>query len=248
MLGDLVTKAGNLEEAEFDQFAEEYRQSLNSSVAISGESADFFAEYKILRVAQECRRAAWQPDRILDFGTGVGSSLPYFREQFPSSELIGADVSEKSLEVAQERFGGEAQLVKIADGCIPLADNSVSLAFSACVFHHIPEAEHIAWLSELRRVVRPGGMLVIFEHNPLNPLTVRTVKSCPFDENAVLMTAPELTRRFAAAGWASPTSKFTLFFPRMLAALRPFERFLGAVPLGAQYFVSARNDATASIP
>ena len=43
---------------------------------------------------------------------------------------------------------------------------------------------------ELKRVLRAGGACVIFEHNPLNPLTVQAVNTCPFDENAVLIKAP----------------------------------------------------------
>jgi hypothetical protein len=45
--------------------------------------------------------------------------------------------------------------------------------------------------------------------------------------------------RFEAAGWPSPRVHYHMFFPRLLARLRPLERYLAGVPLGAQYAVTA---------
>ena len=39
------------------------------------------------------------------------------------------------------------------------------------------------------RILRKGGLLVIIEHNPFNPLTQISVYRCPFDKDAVLLTA-----------------------------------------------------------
>jgi ubiquinone/menaquinone biosynthesis C-methylase UbiE len=122
---------------------------------------------------------------------------------------------------------------------IAAEDDSFGLVFSACVFHHIPHDEHIHWLSELYRVTRKGGMIGIFEHNPLNPLTVYAVKHCPLDDNAHLIRAKELVERYRESGWKEPQVTFHLFFPRALAGLRRIEPFLGGVPFGAQYSVTA---------
>jgi SAM-dependent methyltransferase len=107
------------------------------------------------------------------------------------------------------------------------------------VFHHIPSAEHGVWLAELRRVTRPGGLLVIYEHTPFNPLTVRAVRTCPFDVNARLIRAGRLRTRILGAGWHRCEIAYRLFFPRLLAAFRPLEPHLGWLPLGAQYRVVA---------
>ena len=58
----------------------------------------------------------------------------------------------------------------IRDNLLPLADASVDGAFACCVFHHIPPQEHVSALKELRRVLRPGAPLMIYEHNSYNPL------------------------------------------------------------------------------
>jgi hypothetical protein len=66
------------------------------------------------------------------------------------------------------------------------------------------------------------------------------VRTCPLDANAVLINGPEMRRRLRAAGFANVGLRWTLFFPAMLAPLRPLERGLGWLPLGAQYVLVAR--------
>ena len=88
-------------------------------------------------------------------------------------------------------------------------------------------------------MTRRGGRLVIFEHNPLNPLTLHVVNNCPFDENARLMLASTLRKRVEAAGWRNVEVRYHVFFPRLLAGLRNLEAGLAMVPLGAQYSVYA---------
>ena len=147
-------------------------------------------------------------------------------------------MSRRSLEIAATRFGAATLSLVIESDRIPAKDNAFDLIFSACVFHHIPHDEHVHWLRELNRVTRPGGMFVVFEHNPLNPLTVRAVNTCPFDENAHLILAQRFVSRCRAAGWERPRTRYHLFFPRALAALRPLEKRLSAVPFGGQYSVT----------
>jgi ubiquinone/menaquinone biosynthesis C-methylase UbiE len=181
----------------------------------------------------------FQPQSILDFGSGVGNSTPYFRRYFPAARLAGADLSQRCLEIAEERFPGAATVLQIQDNRLPFPDNAFDMTFSACVFHHILHAEHVHWLSELRRVTRVGGMLTIFEHNPLNPLTVRAVNTCPFDANAHLIRAKQLIERCSQSGWSAPGARFHLFFPHGLSRLRVLEPYLSGVPFGGQYSVSA---------
>ena len=230
-------------EAEFDRYAEDYRDMLARSVAISGEAPEFFHRYKIAAVREWADRAGLAPRRILDFGSGTGNSVPHLREMFPSCELLCADTSARSLAIAQQRHPGAVGSLLVAPGApLDLPDGAVDLCFSACVFHHIDHAEHGFWLGELRRVTRPGGALVIFEHNPFNPLTQRAVRTCPFDENARLVRPRALARRVCEAGWRDPAVVFRLFFPGFLARLRPVEARLARVPLGAQYSVHAMKD------
>lgn len=229
-----------MKESEFDQFANEYRGMHASNIKASGEKPEFFAEYKVRDVASRIKTLGLKSDVILDFGSGVGNSIPHFRNFMPKSVLVCADVSSKSLEISEQRFPGSAHLHHIENDSLSSMSLRFDVLFSACVFHHIPRGEHIYWLKELRSVANPGAMLALFEHNPWNPLTLRAVNTCPFDVNAELLSASRLRSVVKAAGWHDVKTEFRIFFPGKLARLRPAERFLTWLPIGAQHVVYAR--------
>lgn len=229
-----------MNEAEFDKFADEYRQLHAANVALSGETPEYFSEYKVADAAAVlAARAECGALDILDFGAGVGTSVPYMRRYFPDCRLICLDVSRRSLAIGAARFPDEARYVHFDGGAIPAPDATFDLVFVACVLHHVPHDAHPPLLREMHRVLRPGGSLVIFEHNPFNPLTVHAVNTCPFDDNAVLIRARALASRVRAAGFRRAVIDYRLFFPRVLRALRRFERHLAWLPLGAQYRIHA---------
>jgi len=228
-----------MKQSEFDKFAHEYAELHRANVAASGEGPEYFAEYKIRDLRELCAALGrgGLPGRILDFGAGIGTSVSHIGKYFPDAQLTCVDVSQASLRIATQRFPGAADFVAFDGNHLPFADGSFDCVFSACVFHHIEPALHVGLLSELRRVLRPGGLIMIFEHNPLNPLTVQAVRTCPFDENAILMRASTLKRRLVDAGFSGAAARYRLFFPRALRMLRPMERWMKWLPLGAQYYV-----------
>jgi len=231
-------------EAEFDRHAGDYVDQHAASIRISGETPDFFARYKIDDVAGALTALGRHPRRILDFGGGIGNSLGPMRAAFPDADIVLLDPSEQSLEMAAQRFPGQARFMAFDGTTIPFPDGRFDLVFVACVFHHIPEDLHAGLLDEIARVLAPGGSLFLFEHNPLNPLTRHAVRNCPFDADAVLIPAGTMRARVAAASGLSATRTiYRIFFPKMLARLRPFERLLAHCPLGAQYFVHALKSA-----
>ena len=229
-----------MKQAEFDQYADAYHDQHAANIALSGEDPDFFAEYKIADLLRLTTGQQPAVARILDFGSGIGNSIPHFRRYFPASALFCADASPRSLEIAAQRFPGPERQIVVTEGArLDVPDGHFDLCFSACVFHHIAHEQHRFWLDELHRVTRPGGLLVIFEHNPWNPLTVRAVRTCPFDANARLVTARRLAATMRSAGWDRPRCAYRIFFPAPLARLRPLERQLEWLPLGAQYRLAA---------
>lgn len=230
-----------MDKAEFDRFAEEYDDQHRANVAVTGEGPEYFAEYKIRRLKQIVDRRGINASRICDFGSGIGNSIPFFRKYFPEAALTSADVSERSLALSRELYPQSANYLLIEHDRVPSEFDSFDVVFSACVFHHIDHDEHAMWLRELCRIARPGGLIAIFEHNPLNPLTVRAVNTCPFDENARLIVARDMARRLADAGWVSTQIEYNLFFPRALSWLRPLENGMNWLPFGAQYAVLARK-------
>ncbi|SAK89894.1 methyltransferase [Caballeronia hypogeia] len=228
-----------MDKAEFDSFADEYLSLHARNISASGEGPAYFAEYKIRDIAEEMTLRNQMPERMLDFGAGVGTSVPWVREYLPDAQLTCVDVSERSLEVAKDRFADMARFVHFDGRTLPFEQGDFDLAYAMCVFHHIDHAEHVDLLRELRRVLGPRGTLVIFEHNPYNPLTVRAVNTCEFDVNAKLITAPKMRQACRDAGFTQVRLRYRIFFPHALAALRPLEKYMTHVPLGAQYAVYA---------
>jgi ubiquinone/menaquinone biosynthesis C-methylase UbiE len=229
-----------MDEAEFDKFADEYYSSLSAGIAASGEGPEYFSEYKIKDIAREWRRqcgATDSPVKILDFGAGIGNSVPYVSRYFAKAQLTCLDPSQRSLDVARGCFPTEAEYVHFDGSRIPFPTDYFDIAYAMCVFHHIDHSDHISLLQELRRVIRSSGSLFIFEHNPYNPLTVRVVNNCPFDENARLIRGSDMKQRFLAAGFSSAMTRYRIFFPHRLRALRPLEMGLTWLPLGGQYYV-----------
>ncbi len=226
-------------DAEFDGFADDYHDLHAANIKLSGEGPAYFSEYKIADARTICDRHGASVGKILDFGCGIGNSIPWLRKYFRDAEATCADISERSLETAKERYPGSERYCAIAGRPLPFADATFDLVFTACVFHHIDHAQHVAWFAELRRVARPGGLLVVFEHNPWNPLTLHAVNTCPFDANARLISSPKLRASIRAAGWRPQETWHRIFFPRSLKLLRPLEAFMRAIPIGAQYCVIA---------
>jgi SAM-dependent methyltransferase len=124
-------------------------------------------------------------------------------------------------------------------GRLPFDDDAFDLAFTICVLHHVPPADWDSFTDELRRVVRPGGLVVAFEHNPLNPLTRVSVSRCPFDEDVTLLRAGTTLRLLGDAGLTPVERRYIFFLPLRRIAESRVENALRRVPFGAQYFVAA---------
>lgn len=217
----------------FDQYAERYDATVQAAIGASGESVAFFAELK----ARLARHEMPGPRRILDFGCGIGNVTRALAKEFPSASVTGSDPSQESIDIARSRPMPAVDFALSEANVLPFPDASFDLVVAACVFHHIEPADRARCASEIRRVLRPGGRFVLFEHNPLNPLTRRVVRNVPFDENVVLLSSRDGAKVVRDAGLRVARTRFYFFFPRSLRALRSLEPALGWFPLGAQYYV-----------
>ena len=219
--------------AEFDQFAEDYKAILERSTAIGGETSEYFTNYKaeyVGRVMDEAPERA-MGEKILDYGCGIGALSAALARRLPGATIHGFDVSESSLRqvqpdvLAKGIFTAEWQRLS-ADYALIVISN---------VLHHIAMAERQWTIKELAQRLAPGGRILIFEHNPINPLTRLVVARCPFDENAVLLRPAEIRGYFDKAGLTVLRRDYVVFFPRALKMLRRLEPRLRWCPAGAQY-------------
>src|ERR1017187_9719873 len=93
-----------MDEAEFDRVADQYYEQHRANISLTGESPEYFSEYKIKELKRIVESAAISVSSICDFGSGIGNSIAYFRRYFPEAALTSADVSRRSLELSRLRF------------------------------------------------------------------------------------------------------------------------------------------------
>jgi SAM-dependent methyltransferase len=100
------------------------------------------------------------------------------------------------LAIASERYECLGDFLVFDGKTTTFSDETFDVVFSAGVFHHVPFSEHFDLVSEVSRTLKNGGIFMIYEHNPFNPLTCHAVNTCPFDENAVLLKPIRLRQLF----------------------------------------------------
>ena len=217
----------------FDSYRSNYRDVVQSSIDFSGLPHSFFMRAKadLLRELI-ARRLGPEKPAMLDVGCGVGSFHPLLRGMIGS--LSGIDVSQAS--IAQARADNHGVDYRAFDGrSFPFGDAGFDLVTAICVLHHVAPAEWAHFMSEMRRVVRPGGLICIIEHNPLNPLTRLAVARCEFDRDAFLLGAGKARKLMAAGGLREIGARYFLLLPWETKSARRVESALSNVPLGAQY-------------
>lgn len=224
----------------FDSHVESYDAACAEGLALSGEDRRFFSRGRIADLRRwwsEAGRA--EPRRILDYGCGVGDSSPLLAEAFPEAEVTGLDPSAGFVERAQREHA--APRVRFAVLAEAAGEARADLVYLNGVVHHVPAAERDGLFADLAARVRPGGVVALFENNPVNPGTRLVMRRIPFDRDAEPVWPREARRRLRAAGLEPRATHYLFYFPAALAFLRPLERALRRVPLGAQYGVLAER-------
>jgi phosphatidylethanolamine/phosphatidyl-N-methylethanolamine N-methyltransferase len=102
-------------------------------------------------------------DVTLEVGIGTGLNLPLYP---PASRLIGIDLSQEMLDKAVERVQTLAMpnvTLKVMDAtALDFGDNEFDKALATYTISAVPDP--VAVLREMRRVVKPGGVIVILNH------------------------------------------------------------------------------------
>jgi ubiquinone/menaquinone biosynthesis C-methylase UbiE len=224
----------------FDAHADSYADSVQRSIDFCGQELEYFTRRKTDHLLDVTRRYLGDAQTLdfLDVGCGVGVTDALLADRVGA--LHGVDVAGEAIACAAERNPTVAY--QSSDGvALPYRDEFVDVVFAICVMHHVDPPERSAFVSEMRRVVRRGGLVVVFEHNPFNPLTRAAVNRCAFDEGVVLLRRRSVEAELRAAGLAPVESRYIIFTTSPRPALIACERALGGVPLGAQYYVVARR-------
>lgn len=220
---------------DFDKFTGNYDQLLQEQTGFFSKSDVYFAQYK---VDLACALVAQPVTRILEYGCGTGRNIPFLKKAFPVAKVVGSDISKASLALAKSEQPDVDFFVEGEAGSI---GGEFELIFVAGVFHHIPPSARSAAMQLLYSRLAPRGQVIIFEHNPYNPVTRRIVSNCAYDEDAVLLPPRELRALLSSAGFSRVQHGYCLFIPPSFSKLLWLERHLTWLPLGGQFYASANK-------
>jgi SAM-dependent methyltransferase len=125
-------------------------------------TAEFYAELERHRYQAEpfihgfAEFDRWRDCDVLEVGVGAGTDFVQFARA--GARLHGVDLTEAAVDLVRRRLALEGRTadVRVADAeALPYADESFDLVYSWGVLHHTPNTD--AALTEVRRVLRPGG-------------------------------------------------------------------------------------------
>ncbi len=137
---------------------EGYNKNFNATFFLNG-----LADY--LKILQAAKQQNVKIESYFDFGCASGRVLRHFCAQSEVQTLWGSDINGRHIKWLNDYLPQKLKLVH--NNCIPyigIADNSIDVIGAFSVFTHIDTFE-TAWLAELYRILRPGGMVYLTVQN-----------------------------------------------------------------------------------
>ncbi|WP_067470527.1 class I SAM-dependent methyltransferase [Nocardia amamiensis] len=162
-------------------------------------------------------------DRVLDIGCGTGYLTRRLAASTSSGTALGVDASAAVLDRARKitKQPNCTYTVGVAEA-LPTEDDSVDVVTNCLMLHHLPEKVRATALSEMWRVLRPGGRLLIGEFRPpANPVArhlIGALTGPAMEHNPIDLLEPMVTE----AGFEQIAS----------GDLRPWIRYVTAVKPG----------------
>lgn len=223
---------------EFDPFAKVYRQKQTQYLAATGYDSHYFATLKANKLKEWLPTyLGYEPITILDFGCGDGVMVKEVQHVYPTAKLYGVDPSSESIAVAQQNLPKATFLIS-GESLSMLEDAMFDVIYAAGVFHHIPFEQHEQYIQEFYRILKPQGVMVLFELNPLNLGTRYIFKNNPLEFDAKMLM-PWYAKKLVGRGYI--TTLYYCFYPKFLRSLGWTENYLTKVPLGGLYGTIAKK-------
>lgn len=234
------------ESAEFDDYAVEYQGGLDNPIKrMMGSTPDQFIAVKARWLLRREPQLLKDGLSVLDYGCGVGLLMRVLAGMRVKASFTGCDISTGMLAEVERRWpaalGSPPTLASQQGAGTPFMDGQFDIVLISAVLHHVPLADRPAVYAELGRVLKPGGRLYVFEHNPRNPLVRYVIARTPIDRNAILLDAGEVRHGLLDTARYELETDYLMFMPPGIGFLRPVDRLLTWLPMGAQYAVAARK-------
>jgi SAM-dependent methyltransferase len=149
--------------------------------------------------------------RVLDVGCGSGPLSAWLVER--GAEVVAFDSSPAMVAIAERRGLGSVSF-RVADLAEPLdflEDDSFDVAVASLVLHYL--RDWVAPLRELRRVLKPGGSLVLSTHHPAADVELATSGSY-FEAELLHDRWTKGGREFEVSFWRRPLTEMAAAFDR----------------------------------
>lgn len=173
--------------------------------------------------------------RSLDVGCGTGQLAG--RVAGAGYDVTGLDPSRGMLGVMQ-RSNRAVAGVTGSGMTLPFADDTFELTYCVAVMHHVAESDRVRrTLQEMVRVTKPGGHVLVWDHNPRNPYWPYLMRRVPQDTGEErLIPEQEVVAGLKAGGartvLTQPLGLVPDFTPRpLLATMATIETVVERVPL-----------------
>jgi SAM-dependent methyltransferase len=195
----------------------------------SGPQQWFFDAWSLVYDLPPVQRAVYRPphdavlaalrtmrhDRVLDVGCGTGLLAARMRCELAGTQVVGCDFSAGMLRRARVR-DARIPWVQGDAGCLPFCDGAFDVVVSTEAFHWFPDP--VGALREMRRVLSPGGRLLLGLVNPRFALTGWAVGLVAgwLGEPFRWPTRRELWTELRGAGFRVDTHTRVLRFPGLV--------------------------------
>lgn len=102
--------------------------------------------------------------RILDFGCGCGRTLVHMKNLAPNAQIDGIDIDTKAIEWCKQNLNFASFSLSKETPPIDYAGDTFDFIYVISVFTHLDEDYQFRWLEELRRIAKPGALLLLTLH------------------------------------------------------------------------------------
>ena len=225
---------------EFDQYARTYNKDIAHPLRnlLESGSENEFLRYKARWVLKHLRRDQINPQSILDFGCGTGLMMKYLSQERPELQMYGVDVSSIMVEEAKKNVP-HANVAVLTPGIPAFPDKKFEIIVLCGVLHHIDAKDWSEIWKNLKLALAPEGRILIFEHNPMNPITQLVVRTTAIDKDAHLEYPWTIEKSLKSEGFRIVARRYLHFFPPRWTSFLALEYWLSKVPLGSQFVIKA---------
>lgn len=108
--------------------------------------------------------------KIFEWGCGPARIIRHLPGMFPGQtvEVVGSDYNEKTIEWCQRHILNVTFVHNRLEPPVPYPHDHFDCIYNYSVFTHLSESSHIQWMDELRRLLVPGGILILTTHGDIS--------------------------------------------------------------------------------